>query len=97
MADTIGFGRATYEHMATYWPTDQAKTNDPAITSRMNDKEKLVFSRTLTDAKWPGTTVVRGEATEQVLLQVAEEAMDARRCVGHLASDGVLNSHDSRR
>jgi dihydrofolate reductase len=66
MADTLGFGRATYEHMAAYWPTDHAKANDPAITSRMNDKEKLVFSRTLTDASWSGTTVIRGEATEHV-------------------------------
>ena len=65
-ADTLGFGRATYEHMAAYWPTEQAMANDPAITSRMNDKEKLVFSTTLTDANWSGTTVVRGEAIEHV-------------------------------
>jgi dihydrofolate reductase len=32
----------------------------------MNDKEKLVFSTTLTDGSWSGTTVVRGEATEHV-------------------------------
>jgi dihydrofolate reductase len=65
-ADTLGFGRATYEHMAAYWPTEQAEANNPAITSRMNDMEKLVFSTTLTDASWSGTTVVRGEATEQM-------------------------------
>jgi dihydrofolate reductase len=65
-ADTLGFGRVTYEHMAAYWPTEQARANDPAITSRMNDKEKLVFSTTLTDASWSGTAVVRGEATERI-------------------------------
>ncbi len=65
-ADTLGFGRATYEHMAAYWPTEQAKANDPAIATRMNDKEKLVFSRALTNASWSGTTVIRGEATEHV-------------------------------
>jgi dihydrofolate reductase len=65
-ADTLGFGRATYEHMAAYWPTEQARANDPAITSRMNGKPKLVFSTTLTEASWPGTTLVRGEATERV-------------------------------
>jgi len=63
-ADTLGFGRVTYEHMAAYWPTEQSAANDPAITTRMNDKEKLVFTRTLTDARWSGTTVVGGEATE---------------------------------
>ncbi len=65
-ADTLGFGRATYEHMAAYWPTEQAVANDPAIASRMNDKEKLVFSRTLTEVDWSGSTVVRGEALEHV-------------------------------
>jgi dihydrofolate reductase len=65
-ADTLGFGRATYEHMAAYWPTDQAKANDPAITSQMNDKGKVVFSRSLTDASWPETTIVNGEATDLV-------------------------------
>jgi dihydrofolate reductase len=65
-ADTLGFGRATYEHMAAYWPTEQAQVNDPAITSRMNSKEKLVFSTTLTDANWSGSRVVQGEATERI-------------------------------
>ncbi len=46
-ADTLGFGRATYEHMAAHWPTDQARANDPAITSLMNTKPKLVFSTAL--------------------------------------------------
>jgi dihydrofolate reductase len=65
-ADAIAFGRATYEHMAAYWPTEQAEANDPAITSRMNGKEKMVFSRTLTEVNWSGATVVRGEATAQI-------------------------------
>jgi dihydrofolate reductase len=65
-ADTLGFGRATYEHMAAHWPTERAQANDPAITSRMNTMEKLVFSTTLTDASWLGTTLVRGEATAHV-------------------------------
>jgi dihydrofolate reductase len=65
-AGTLGFGRATYEHMAAYWPTEQAMVNDPDMTTRMNDKEKLVFSTTLTDADWSGTTVARGEAIEHV-------------------------------
>jgi dihydrofolate reductase len=24
-ADTLGFGRATYEHMAAHWPTDRPR------------------------------------------------------------------------
>ncbi len=65
-ADAIAFGRATYEHMAAYWPTEQAMVNDPEMTTRMNAKEKLVFSRTLRGAGWSGTTVVQGGAIEHV-------------------------------
>jgi dihydrofolate reductase len=63
--DTLAFGRATYEHMAAHWPTDQARANDPAITSRMNDKPKLVFSTALEHAGWSNTTIITGEAVEQ--------------------------------
>ena len=65
-ADTLGFGRATYEHMAAYWPTDRAQANDAAITSRMNTKPKLVFSTALEHAGWSNTTVATGEAVEQM-------------------------------
>jgi len=65
-ADTLGFGRATYDHMAAYWPTDQAEANDPAIASRMNSKPKLVFSTALEHADWSNTTVMEGAAVERI-------------------------------
>lgn len=65
-ADTLGFGRATYETMAAYWPTEAAEVNDPRITSRMNGMDKITFSRTFTDAHWSRTTVLHGEATRHV-------------------------------
>ena len=65
-ADTIGFGRVTYEHMAAYWPTELARVNPQAITSRMNTKPKIVFSTTLEKADWSNTTIIGGEAVEQV-------------------------------
>jgi dihydrofolate reductase len=65
-ADTLGFGRATYEHMAAYWPTDQAQANDPAIASRMNTKPKLVFSTALEHASWSSSTIIEGEAVERI-------------------------------
>jgi len=30
-ADTLGFGRATYEHMAAYWPTRPRPTTPPSL------------------------------------------------------------------
>lgn len=95
-ADALGFGRATYEHMAAYWPTEQALANDPVITSRMNNKEKLVFSKTLTDANWSGTTVVRGEAIEQatkIKAAAGEELLviGSAHLTANLAQAGVLD------
>ncbi len=95
-ADLLGFGRATYEHMAAYWPTEQAKANDPAIASRMNDKEKLVFSTTLTAATWTGTTVVRGEATEQIpTIKAASDkellVIGSAHLTAKLAQAGILD------
>jgi dihydrofolate reductase len=65
-ADTIAFGRVTYEHMAAYWPTELARVNPTAITSRMNSKPKLVFSTTLEQANWSNTAIIAGDAVEQV-------------------------------
>src|SRR5207247_1000340 len=42
-ADTLLFGRATYEGMASYWTTS---TEQPTA-DRMNEISKIVFSRTL--------------------------------------------------
>ncbi|HEY0870908.1 MAG TPA: dihydrofolate reductase family protein [Acidothermaceae bacterium] len=95
-AATLGFGRATYEHMAAYWPTAQATANDPAIASRMNDKDKLVFSTTLTEASWSGTTIVRGEATQHLpMIKAATDkellVIGSAHLTANLAQAGVLD------
>jgi len=94
--DAIGFGRATYDHMAAYWPTEQAEVNDPAITSRMNEKTKFVFSRSATRASWSGSVVVHGEATE--LLPTIEAGSDkdllilgSAELTAELAQAGLLD------
>ena len=44
---TLLFGRVTYEMMASYWPTPVAVKNDPIVAVKMNNANKIVFSRTL--------------------------------------------------
>jgi dihydrofolate reductase len=61
-ADTLLFGRITYEGMAAYWPTAAARQDSPAIADRMNGYPKLVVSRTLDRADWSGTQIVRDPA-----------------------------------
>lgn len=95
-ADVLAFGRATYEHMAAHWPTEKAKTNDPAMTSRMNSKEKLVFSTALTDVNWSGTTLVHGEATEQIPNVMAGAVKEllvigSAHLTANLAQAGILD------
>ena len=95
-ADTLGFGRATYDHMAAYWPTDQAQANDPAITSRMNTKPKLVFSTTLERADWSNTTVIAGEAVEQIETVKSRPGgellvIGSAHLTAHFAAAGVLD------
>lgn len=60
------FGRVTYEMMAGFWPTPQAAQMLPDVANGMNAKEKIVFSRTLTEVSWKNTTLMRGDAIEEM-------------------------------
>ena len=64
--DTLLFGRVTYEMMASYWPTQQARLDDPDVAAKMNDLAKIVFSNTLASADWENTRLVPGEAAEEL-------------------------------
>jgi dihydrofolate reductase len=60
------FGRVTYELMASYWPTEDAKRDDPIIAGIMNKLPKLVFSKTLNKAGWENTKLVKDNFVEEV-------------------------------
>jgi dihydrofolate reductase len=60
------FGRKTYEMMGSYWPTPQAKKNNPGVAEGMNKAEKIVFSKTLKKADWNNTRIVSGNIEEEV-------------------------------
>jgi dihydrofolate reductase len=60
-ADTLIFGRVTYELMAAYWPSEQGW-----IADFMNKIEKVVFSRTLKSADWNNTKLFNGNVAEEV-------------------------------
>jgi dihydrofolate reductase len=60
------FGRATYQVMASYWPTDIARTNDPVVADKMNSLPKIVFSRTLESADWNNTRLVKGDVAGEI-------------------------------
>lgn len=69
-ADTLLFGRKTYQLMESYWPQAQ---NDPQATKSMiefankiNSLPKIVFSKTLHTAEWSNTKIVEENIVEEV-------------------------------
>jgi dihydrofolate reductase len=64
--DVLLFGRATYEGMASYWPTPAAQEGDPLVAGFMNRVPKIVFSTTLPSADWENTTLVSGDVAPAI-------------------------------
>src|SRR6185436_21036520 len=60
-ADSLVFGRVTYEGMAAYWKTEKGD-----IARLMNSIPKFVFSRTLKSVDWNNSTLVQGVASEEI-------------------------------
>jgi dihydrofolate reductase len=60
-AEALLFGRRSYEYFAARWPS---RTGDMA--DRMNSIPKYVVSSTLKDPGWNNSTVVTGDAVEEV-------------------------------
>jgi dihydrofolate reductase len=60
-AGTHIMGRATYEEMAGHWP---ASTDDYATP--MNEIPKVVFSKALDQAAWPGSSIARGDLADEI-------------------------------
>ena len=74
--DTLLFGRVTYDMMASYWPTPEAKTNDPVVAEKMNSTPKIVFSRTLGEADWENTRLVKHNFAAEVTKLKQEPGKD---------------------
>ena len=60
------FGRKTYEMMASYWPSADAFKNSPEVADGMNKSEKIVFSKTLRNAEWKNTKVIKDNILEEI-------------------------------
>jgi dihydrofolate reductase len=60
-AEALLWGRRTYEFLAARWPSRTG-----ALADRMNGMPKYVVSSKLEDPEWNNTTVLRGDAVEEV-------------------------------
>lgn len=92
------FGRITYQLMASYWPTPMALQNDPVVAERMNQMPKVVFSRTLDEARWSNTKLVKGELAAEVRRMKEEPGEDmtilgSGSIVAQLARAGLIDHY----
>lgn len=65
-AGGLVFGRVTYELMASYWPTSSALQDDSQVAAKMNSLPKFVASRTLHEAAWNNTRLLKGNAAAEI-------------------------------
>ena len=64
-------GRVTYQEMAGFWPTA-----DHQYAAPMNDIPKVVFSKTLTRADWPQSTIASGDLADEIKALKREPGKD---------------------
>jgi dihydrofolate reductase len=60
-AEAFLLGRRTYEFLAARWPS-----RDGPLAERLNGLPKYVVSSTLDDPEWSNSTVLKGDAVEEV-------------------------------
>jgi dihydrofolate reductase len=92
------FGRVTYELMASYWPSPDALKNDPIVAQGMNSSPKIVFSRTLNEADWVNTRLVKDNMLGEVkrLKQQSEQdltILGSGSIVAQLAQAGLIDEY----
>lgn len=95
---TLLFGRATYELMASYWPTPAADQHNPIVAHRMNQLQKVVFSRTLQRANWNNTTLIKEDLPGAIRKMKAEAGngmviLGSGTIVSQLANEGLIDDY----
>lgn len=64
--DTLLFGRVTYQGMASYWPTEAAKREDPIVAGFMNSLPKIVVSTSLDSLEWNNSKLIKENIQEEI-------------------------------
>jgi dihydrofolate reductase len=95
---TLLFGRVTYQGMASYWPTELAIRDDPAVAGLMNSLPKIVFSKTLDKAEWNNSRLIKENAVDEVLKLKQQPGKDiaifgSSDLAVTLAQNGVIDEY----
>jgi dihydrofolate reductase len=73
---TLLFGRVTYEMMKAFWPTPEAGKAFPDVAQAMNELSKVVFSRTMKQADWQNTKLVKDDPVAAVKAMKQQSGSD---------------------
>ena len=79
-ADTILWGRATYEMMYQYWPSmlehPEASDHERNHAAWVNSVEKLVCSTSLSEVTWNNASLITEKLTERLQVEKAKDGGD---------------------
>ena len=66
--DTIILGRKLAEGFIPYWANVAANPDDPEYTAgkKFTDTPKVVFTKTLNQSEWAGTTIASGDLEKEI-------------------------------
>jgi len=92
------FGRVTYEMMASWWPSPQAIQMMPDVANAMNNLPKVVFSRTLKEATWNNTRLIKENMVDEVQKLKNESGADmlifgSGTIVSQLTEEGLIDEY----
>ncbi|HYK08989.1 MAG TPA: dihydrofolate reductase family protein [Candidatus Eisenbacteria bacterium] len=77
---TLLFGHTTYDVMKDYWPTVNAREDDPVVANLMNTTPKIVFSRSLEKVEeteyWKNVRLMKDVVTEEIQKLKEESSKD---------------------
>jgi dihydrofolate reductase len=103
-ADTLIFGRRTYEEFSTFWPTPQPEANgfDSYIIQRLNELPKIIFSQSLSEAYWKPSMIMKDENPAEVISKMKNESGKSLLVIGSgslvatLAREGLVDEYRIR-
>jgi len=95
---TLVFGRVTYELMASFWPTSFAAETMPDVAQQMNNLPKVVFSRTLKEASWNNTRLVKSDPAGELRRMKQEQGagmviFGSGNLISRLAQEGLIDEY----
>jgi class 3 adenylate cyclase/dihydrofolate reductase len=101
-AEALLLGRVTYQMWAAFWPTAPKDYGlgewAGGFTDRMNSLPKYVVSRTLKEASWTNSTIIKGNIPEEVANLKSQSGGDillygSADLVNSLVGEGLIDEY----